>query len=97
MDRVGDPEHHWPENQPQEAQSSSVEELKHRLEIYELIFDSIHNGSMVTDAGGYVTHFNKPYGEFLGLDPAAAALGPQLLDKHFLRKHGPGAYYGQTK
>jgi PAS domain S-box-containing protein len=48
-----------------------VEELKRRLEIYELIFDSIHNGTMVTDADGYVTHFNKPYGDFLGLDPAA--------------------------
>lgn len=22
---------------------------------------------------------------------------PELLDKHFKRKHGPGAYYGQTK
>ena len=21
----------------------------------------------------------------------------ELLDKHFLRKHGPGAYYGQKK
>jgi PAS domain S-box-containing protein len=48
-----------------------MQELQHQLEIYQLIFDSIHNGSLVTDAEGYVTHFNKPYGEFLGLDPAA--------------------------
>ena len=32
----------------------------------------------------------------LELNPAAAI--PKILeDKHFLRKHGPGAYYGQTK
>ncbi|MEW6669692.1 MAG: sigma 54-interacting transcriptional regulator [Thermodesulfobacteriota bacterium] len=47
------------------------EELRRRLNIMELIFDSIYNGSMVTDAKGYVTHFNKPYGQFLGVDPDA--------------------------
>jgi len=71
MDLVQNPEQHLPKNESQETQSSSVEGLKRRLEIYELIFDSIHNGTMVTDADGYVTHFNKPYGDFLGLDPAA--------------------------
>ncbi|MCX6616206.1 MAG: L-ribulose-5-phosphate 4-epimerase [Acidobacteria bacterium] len=29
------------------------------------------------------------------LDPAAAPLHSTLLDKHFFRKHGRGAYYGQ--
>ncbi len=29
------------------------------------------------------------------INPAAAPLEPYLLDKHFLRKHGQGAYYGQ--
>ena len=29
------------------------------------------------------------------INPAAAPLEPYLLDKHFLRKHGKGAYYGQ--
>jgi L-ribulose-5-phosphate 4-epimerase len=29
------------------------------------------------------------------LRPGAAALDDALLDRHFLRKHGPGAYYGQ--
>lgn len=43
--------------------------LQQKLEMYELIFDSIHNGAMVTDATGRVTHFNQPYGRFLGLDP----------------------------
>jgi len=31
----------------------------------------------------------------VALDPAAAPISPVLRDKHFLRKHGPGAYYGQ--
>jgi len=39
------------------------------LEMYELILESIHNGIMITDARGYITHFNEPYGKFLGLDP----------------------------
>ena len=29
------------------------------------------------------------------LNPGAAGIGRTLLDKHFLRKHGAGAYYGQ--
>lgn len=48
---------------------SSYAKLCKQLEIYQLIFNSIYNGAIVTDADGYVTHFNKPYGEFLGIDP----------------------------
>jgi L-ribulose-5-phosphate 4-epimerase len=29
------------------------------------------------------------------LDPGADPAPVALRDKHFLRKHGPGAYYGQ--
>ena len=32
----------------------------------------------------------------LQLDPRLAAIEPELLKKHFNRKHGPGAYYGQS-
>lgn len=35
--------------------------------------------------------------ETLTLNPHAEPIAPALLDKHFFRKHGPGAYYGQTK
>ncbi|MGB6067425.1 MAG: sigma 54-interacting transcriptional regulator [Desulfomonilaceae bacterium] len=42
-----------------------------QLEMYKLILDSVYNGVVVTDAYGYVTHFNKPYGQFLGVDPEA--------------------------
>ena len=31
----------------------------------------------------------------LQINPAAKPISQALLDKHFLRKHGPGAYYGQ--
>jgi transcriptional regulator with PAS, ATPase and Fis domain len=33
------------------------------------VFDAIPNGIMVTDALGHVIYFNRPYGEFLGIDP----------------------------
>jgi L-ribulose-5-phosphate 4-epimerase len=35
--------------------------------------------------------------ETLALEPHAAGIAADLRDKHFLRKHGPGAYYGQRK
>ena len=44
--------------------------LQGQLEMFERIMDSIYNGIMVTDADGFITHFNKPYGQFLGLNPA---------------------------
>ncbi len=31
----------------------------------------------------------------LQINPDAGPIAPELLDKHFLRKHGEGAYYGQ--
>jgi transcriptional regulator with PAS, ATPase and Fis domain len=49
--------------------SGSRASLRRRLEMFELIMDNIYNGIMVTDADGYITHFNKPYGQFLGLNP----------------------------
>jgi L-ribulose-5-phosphate 4-epimerase len=32
----------------------------------------------------------------LQLEPKLASIEPELLAKHFKRKHGPGAYYGQS-
>ena len=48
-----------------------IEVLRKRLEMYELIFESIHYGSLVTDEKGYITHMNEPYGNYLNLDPGA--------------------------
>ena len=33
----------------------------------------------------------------LQLEPKLRPIEPELLNKHFKRKHGPGAYYGQKK
>ena len=54
---------------PETDEHLQKEELQKQLEMYRLIFDSIYNGALVTDERGYVTHFNKPYGEFLGVNP----------------------------
>lgn len=51
--------------------AETVGALQEKLEVYCMIFDSIYNGAMVTDADGYITHFNRPYGRFLGLEPEA--------------------------
>ncbi|MDJ0876039.1 MAG: sigma 54-interacting transcriptional regulator [Desulfobacterales bacterium] len=52
------------------AQNNPRQEIRRKLELFQLIFDSIHNGAMVTDAAGVVTHLNKPYARFLGLNVA---------------------------
>jgi PAS domain S-box-containing protein len=52
------------------ARTISKADLCQQIEMFELIFDCIYNGVMVTDADGFVTLFNKPYGQFLGIDPA---------------------------
>ena len=57
-------------------QNETRDSLKKQLEMYELIFESIYNGAMVTDAEGYITHFNQPYGKFLNLKPE------QQIGKH---------------
>jgi len=50
--------------------------LLDQLELFKLVFDNFYNGIMVTDADGYILLFNKPYGEFLGMDPE------QQIGKH---------------
>ena len=40
-------------------------------------------------------HLARLASETLRVNPAAGAMQSVLLDKHFFRKHGPGAYYGQ--
>jgi PAS domain S-box-containing protein len=50
------------------TKDDSRREIRRKLELFQLIFDSIHNGAMVTDAAGVVTHLNKPYARFLGLN-----------------------------
>ena len=58
-------------NQNNNKRDLDKSQVHRQLEMYELILESIYNGIMVTDAEGYITHFNRPYGQFLGLDPEA--------------------------
>ena len=45
--------------------------LQQELELLRLILDSIYNGVVVVDPDGCITHFNKCFGKFLGIDPQA--------------------------
>jgi L-ribulose-5-phosphate 4-epimerase len=56
-------------------------------------------GTNVTDAvhNAIVLEFlARLASETLRLNPNLKPMQPALLDKHFLRKHGPNAYYGQA-
>ncbi|NOR25375.1 MAG: PAS domain-containing protein [Desulforhopalus sp.] len=50
-----------------------------QLQALQLIFNQIHDGACVTDAEGIVTHFNEPYGRFLGVDPSEQ-VGKHITD-----------------
>ncbi|MDP3478631.1 MAG: sigma 54-interacting transcriptional regulator [Desulfoprunum sp.] len=50
---------------PQYLDSQAMED---QLELFQLIFDNIPSGAMLTDAEGTVTHLNRPYADFLGID-----------------------------
>lgn len=50
--------------------------------------DAVHNASVLE----FIARLNS---ETLRINPGIKPMQPVLLDKHFLRKHGPGAYYGQ--
>ncbi len=52
------------------------------------VSDAVHNASVLE----FVARLN---GETLRINPKIKPMQPVLLDKHFLRKHGPKAYYGQ--
>ncbi len=43
---------------------------KQQLEVLKHVFNHIDNGALVVDPEGFITHFNEPYGKFLGLNPA---------------------------
>lgn len=54
-------------------------------------FDAVHNSVVLEEVAMMAWHT-----ETIASNPSAK-IQPELLDKHFLRKHGPGAYYGQKK
>lgn len=49
---------------------------------------AVHNAAVLETTAQMAFHT-------LQLSPGQPPITSQLLDKHFLRKHGPGAYYGQ--
>lgn len=52
---------------------------KQQLKILKHVFDHIDNGALVIDHDGFITHFNEPYGRFLGLNPAEQ-IGKHVTD-----------------
>jgi L-ribulose-5-phosphate 4-epimerase len=52
--------------------------------------DAVHNAVVLEEVAFMSYHT-------MMLEPGIPPMQPELLDKHFLRKHGANAYYGQTK
>ena len=50
--------------------------------------NAVHNAVVMEEVAYMALHT-------LTLNPRTGRMQQELLDKHFLRKHGPGAYYGQ--
>ena len=51
--------------------------------------EAVHNAAVLEEAAFMNFHS-------LQLDPKQTRMQQELLDKHYLRKHGKNAYYGQT-
>jgi len=71
--------HRWQALTSEQEPASPEERRRWQLECYELILDNIYNGVMITDARGKIIYMNKPYGDFLGLDPKQQ-VGRHCLD-----------------
>lgn len=52
--------------------------------------DSVHNAVVMETVANMAYHAEQ-------LNPAKEPIEQYLLDKHYMRKHGPNAYYGQKK
>ena len=52
--------------------------------------DAVHNAVVLEEIAFMNFHT-------LMLEPGISPMQQELLDKHYLRKHGANAYYGQTK
>ena len=53
-------------------------------------FNAVHNAVVLEEVAMMAFHTEM-------LTPGVQAMRKTLLDKHFLRKHGANAYYGQKK
>ncbi len=52
--------------------------------------DAVHNAVVLEELAFMAWHNQQA-------DPSIPRMKQELLDKHYLRKHGSGAYYGQSK
>jgi len=48
--------------------TADAQSLKEQIELFQLIFDNLPSGAMICDVHGTITHLNKPYARFLGVD-----------------------------
>ncbi|MBU1567925.1 MAG: sigma 54-interacting transcriptional regulator [Proteobacteria bacterium] len=51
-----------------QSQHDEFNAMQEQLQLFRLIFNNLPSGAMVTDDEGIVTHLNKPYADFLGID-----------------------------
>ena len=51
--------------------------------------DAVHNAAVLEEVAFMDFHA-------MMLAPGLPAMQQEILDKHYFRKHGPGAYYGQN-
>lgn len=54
---------------PGRQSPSRAKKTAKKLKNFNLVFDSIHDGAVVIDTEGFITHFNQVYANFLGIDP----------------------------
>ncbi|MCB2228707.1 MAG: sigma 54-interacting transcriptional regulator [Desulfarculaceae bacterium] len=47
-----------------------IAELEEKLELSDLVFEHIENGALVTDPEGKIIRFNRPYADFMEVDPS---------------------------
>jgi L-ribulose-5-phosphate 4-epimerase len=52
--------------------------------------EAVHNSAVLDELAMMSWHNNM-------IDPTLPQMQQELLDKHYLRKHGPDSYYGQKK
>lgn len=52
-------------------------------------YNAVHNAVVLEECAFMDWHA-------MVINPSAGRMQQELLDKHYLRKHGPGAYYGQN-
>ena len=52
--------------------------------------DAVHNAVVLEEVAFMAFHA-------MMIEPGLPPMQPELLDRHYLRKHGAHAYYGQTK